>query len=124
MNIWMIHHGGFFNRGCEAIVQSTVELIRGAGKEPVTFYLVSQEAEVDRATPHPAGLVILDARATYRPWHLLHALWRRPGWGRAAVRAPQAAHCSGTSTSRLPTWFAALTRPASSICSTSRAALL
>ena len=28
MNVWLIHHGGTYNRGCEAIVRTTTPLIR------------------------------------------------------------------------------------------------
>ena len=58
-------------------------------------------------------------------WHSQLLLAQDP-LPRSLCQPPETQHqpCSGTRISRLPTWLAALTKPLSSICSTSRAALL
>lgn len=79
----------------------------------------------------PALILGVDRPMEHDPHDGLHL--RRPtspaahiARGRHRPRSLQGpkAHTSGTSTSRLPTWFAAETTPCSSICSTRRAALL
>ncbi|MCB1069062.1 MAG: polysaccharide pyruvyl transferase family protein [Kiritimatiellae bacterium] len=88
MNIWLIHHAGCFNRGCEAIVRTTLRLIEEAAPAgSVSVRLFSKDPSGDRAADWPPYVVVEDAtRRKYTRWHLLHALWRRKGLGRWLVR--------------------------------------
>lgn len=55
MNIMMYSHGGSHNRGCEAIVRSSTNLIKG--KIPNTkVYLVSQRPKTDQVIPNLDGI--------------------------------------------------------------------
>lgn len=55
-------HGGFYNRGCEAIVRTTASLLREQFPE-CEIALISNDAVRDRAHPAGAGLHIMDTRA-------------------------------------------------------------
>lgn len=94
MRIWLIGHGGFYNRGCEAIVRSTLALLREAGVVG-TCRLFSMNPQADRQAMHEQGLEIFDVADYYH--HGFHSrrfdirIARRVGtlgsWGRAARTA-------------------------------------
>ncbi len=69
----LVGHGGFYNRGCEAILRSTICLLRERFRDP-TFTVVSFDWENDRRYPkRPQGVVIrrvIPERWTSPYWYL------------------------------------------------------
>ncbi|NLO05621.1 MAG: polysaccharide pyruvyl transferase family protein [candidate division WS1 bacterium] len=57
----LIGHGGFYNRGCEAIVRSTVQMLQQQFRG-CEILLASNEAEDDRRHPAADGVTVLDNR--------------------------------------------------------------
>jgi colanic acid/amylovoran biosynthesis protein len=85
MHAWIVGHGGFYNRGCEAIVRSSLALI--AGRFPgCRFTLWSSYAEHDAPALRGQPVRVLDAGKWRGPMDLCRAcrkLRQVPGGGLA-----------------------------------------
>ena len=69
-------HAGFYNRGCEAIVRTTVPLLREHFPE-CEIALSSNDADNDRLNPTAAGIEVLDVRvARWSPRWLARQAYR------------------------------------------------
>ena len=105
-------------------------MVLGRERQQPWAMTTSQQTRTTASTTRPAGIAVPAAGA----FLLVDAAMTGVNAPRAfsmcscqigmALSSGPPGQTSGTSTSRLPTWLAGLTTPCSSICSTSRAALL
>jgi colanic acid/amylovoran biosynthesis protein len=100
MDFWLVGHAGCYNRGCEAIVRSTVALIREVAPS-TSIRLLSHEHLADTETLRDLEIEITDGAADFRKtFHgrsITHKVRRRlaqagPSGRRIANRWLQASH--------------------------------
>jgi len=79
MNLWMTDHGGFYNRGCEAIVRTSVELLRESF-DYIQLTLFSNDPVTDRTQLDGESIRVCDGRFKRFSLFRFHSALQRRGW--------------------------------------------